>query len=87
VRGVGGLDDDVQKLLVDDGRHVISALEPVVSLVLDTQFQPLHILVGLISGELEIFELNACGALELSKPFRFERRFLPLHLPLSHYGR
>ena len=61
--GVRGLDSDVQKLLVDDCGHVVSALEPVISFILDTQFKPLHVLVGLISGELETFEPNACCAI------------------------
>ena len=60
--GVRGLDSDVQKLLADDCGHELSALELVTSFITDTQIQPLHVLVGLISGELETLEPNGCGA-------------------------
>lgn len=56
------MDSDVQKLVVDDRRHMVSALEPVTSLILDTQFQSLHVLVGFMLEELQTFESNACGA-------------------------
>ena len=60
---LSGLDSDVEKLLADDCGHELSALELVTSFIIDTQIQPLHVLVGLILGKLETFEPN--GAVPL----------------------
>ncbi len=79
IGGVGSCNSAIQKFLVDDGRYVIPAVKSIAAFIFNTQLQPLRVLVGSLSREIERFQSDACGAFELDAPLRFEFRFLPLY--------